>query len=254
MRSQTISVQAALAALLFFVSLSADPLYSYKNINLNYLDWSGATEKKTSQKDFAYVGVEGGFGYDSFDFYGYLNLENPTKSYNGNPPDTLRYVGFSDLDIKLRDAWKLHIQNFYLNGDDFRVNNFVVGLAYKYSDGSGFWIKPFLGMHYTSDTYFNDLNGYMTGWVLHYPFAISGEQFSLFQWNEIEFGRKKNFYEDSSGNPTGDGKSYGFNGAVSLWWYHMQALTSGVQYRYAKHKLGSLEYQSALIYTLKYNF
>ena len=128
-----------------------------------------------------------------------------------------------------------------------------MGASYKYESDFGLWIKPFIGVHYTYDTYFHGLNGYMGGWVFNYDFGMFNQKFSISQWNEIEFGRDKKFYEDD-GEPIGDGKSYGLNGALSTWWHINDDITTGVQYRYANHKLGNIEYQSAFIYTLKYNF
>ena len=177
--------------------------------------------------------------------------ENPTKSYTDDT-NSLRYVAFGDFDIKIKNGFRLHFQNFYSKSSTFYVNDFVIGGSYKY-ESDGFWIKPFIGLHHTDDTFFSGFNGYMGGWVFNYDFQILNEKFSLFQWNEIEFKRRKEFYEDG-GVPIGDGKSYGLNGALSLWWYMNDSYTSGIQYRYAKHKLGNIEYQSALIYTFKYNF
>ena len=79
----------------------------------------------------------------------------------------------------------------------------------------------------------------MGGWVFDYPFKINDYKFSLFQWNEIEFGRVKSFYEDG-GVPIGYGKSYGLNGAISLWYHMNNGFSGGVEYRYANHKLGSI--------------
>lgn len=235
------------------LSLLAGPIYSFKTIGISYVDWLKNTEEKTSQRDFAFVKAEGGFGYESMDFYGYISLENPIKKYEDDAPHNQRYVGYGDLDIALKDGLKLHIQNFYLGSEPFYVNNLVVGFAYKVSNDSGFWFKPFIGAHYTIDTYFNGLNGYMTGWVLNYPFSIYSQSFTLFHWNEIEFARSKEFYE-SDGVAIGDGKNHGLNGSISLWWNATKSLSSGAEYRYAQHKLGSIEYQSAFIYTLRYAF
>jgi len=245
---------------LFFISLLlggslfAKPLYSFKSVGISYLDWTNSTEKKTTQRDFSFLKLDGGFGYDWMDFYGYVSLENPIKSYDDNSPHNQRYVGFVDTDFKLIDDFKLHIQDFYLNSKEYSVNDFVLGFSYKYNNFNGFWIKPFLGIHITNDTYFDGFNGYMTGWVFDYRFQIYNQNFSLFQWNEIEFKRTKDFYQLNDGTPIGDGKSYGLNGSISLWWLINNDFSSGAEYRYANHKLGSIEYQSAYIYTLKYNF
>lgn len=239
--------------MLVSVSLYADPLYTFKSVSLNYIDWTNTTEAKTEQRDFSFVKVDGGFGYEWVDFYGYVTLEQPTKSYDNEFPDNQRYVGFFDTDIEIKNSFKLHIQTFYAKSRDFYVNDFVVGLGYKYQKNSGFWIKPFIGVHHTYDTFYKDWNGYMGGWVFDYRFKVLENQFSLFQWNEVEFAREKSFYEDD-GAAIGDGKSYGLNGALSLWWHVNNDISGGLEYRYAKYKLGTTEYQSAYVYTLKYNF
>ena len=235
------------------VHLYAKVLYSFTNVSINYLDWTAKTQTQTAQKDFEYVGAEGGIGWDWGDFYGFINIENPTKSYHDDS-NSLRYVAFGDFDINIKNDFKIHLQNFHSHSNSFYVNDFVVGLSYKYENDSGFWIKPFIGSHFTNDTYYSGFNGYMSGWVFNYNFNIHKEKFSLSQWNEIEFQRNKSFYTDGSGISTGDGKSYGLNGAVSLWWNTNKSFSNGLQYRYANHKLGNIEYQSAYIYSIKYIF
>lgn len=232
-------------SLFLSLSLSAEALYSFANVNINYLDWTTTTEEQTAQKDFEYLGVEGGIGWEGSDFYGFANVENFAKD--------ARYSSYGDLDIKIANGFRFHIQNFNLRGDTFSVNDFVVGASYKYQSNFGLWFKPFLGIHITNDTYFDGFNGYTTGWLLNHDFKIYEARFSLFQWHEIEFARTKEFYE-KEGVAIGDGKSYGLNGALSIWYYINEPLTLGLQYRYANNKLGNIGYQSALIYTLKYNF
>lgn len=183
-----------------------------------------------------------------------MALENPAKSYDADFPSNQRYSGFVDTDFEIKNSFKIHVQNFYINGRDYYVNDFVLGISYKYHNESGLWIKPFLGLHHTYDTYYKGWNGYMTGWVFNWPFELLHNSFYIFQWNEIEFARDKSFYEDENGENIGDGKSYGLNGSVALWWQMNDIFSSGVEYRYADHKLGSIEYQSAYIYTIKLNF
>jgi hypothetical protein len=234
--------------------LLAKPIYSFKSVGISYLDWTNPTENKTSQRDFGYLKLEGGIGYEWMDLYGYVSMENPTKPYHDEAPFNQRYVGFTDFDITIKDGFKFHIQDFFSNGNNFYVNDFVFGFAYKYFNKNGFWIKPFIAFHYTNDTYFNGMNGYMGGWVFDYHFDMFEQKFSLFNWNEIEFARTKRFYEANDGTPIGDGESHGLNGAIDLWWHINESFTTGVEYRYANHKLGSIEYQSAIVYNLKYNF
>lgn len=227
--------------------------YSFANIGISYLDWSSLTQERTTQEDFPYISLEGGAGWEWGEFYGIANIENPTRTPTEDAPNDLRYTAVVDFDIKIKDGWRLHLQDYYLDGRSFDVNDFMVGVAYKYQNNSGFWLRPFLSLHFTNDTYFNGLNGYMGGWLLNYDFNLFEEKFGIFQWNEIEFAREKRFYQDGDGESMGDGASYGLNGALSIWWYLNKTFTTALQYRYANHKLGNIEYQDAVVYTLKYN-
>jgi len=235
-------------------STSLEPNYSFANINLNYFDWTHYAENSSDKSDFSYIGFEGGAGWNKVDIYGFLNIENPTHSYNENSSDELRFSSLADVDIEIKNSFKLHIQDFSLNSGSYYVNDFVVGIGYKYNTKYGLWIRPFLGVHHTYDSYYSGFNGYMGGWLLNYDFKLFEYKFSIFQWNEIEFGRDKDFYLDENNQPTGDGASWGLNGAVSLWIHLNETYTTGLQYRYAKNKLGSPNYQSGVIYTFKYNF
>ena len=229
------------------------PYYNFSNVGINYFDWTQGTHDKTSKEDFAYLSVEGGAGWQWVEVYANANLENPTKLYSDEPPNNLRYTAFIDLDVKVSEGFRVHFQNFFLEGLDYYVNDFVCGASYKYRNDSGFWIKPFVGIHHTTDTYYKGFNGYMAGWTLNYNFNLFEENFIFFWWNEIEFDRNREFYL-SDNEPVGDGKSYGLNGSANFFWNINKSVTTGLQYRYAKYKLGSSAYQSGIIYMLKYNF
>ena len=238
-----------------FSMLYGEVYYSFGNVQLNYLDWSESTQKRVKlERDYFYITLEGGIGGSFGELYGNANLENAHKDYKEDAPFNRRYSTFVDYDFPFYNEIRLHMQNFHLDTYSYKVNDFVIGIAYKYKAASGFWIRPFLGFHKTDDTYFNGWNGYMAGWVFDLPFELKGEKFSLGQWNEIEFGRNKSFYLLDDGTPVGDGESYGLNGALCMWWYAHVHITAGLQYRYALYKLGNRAYQSAVIYTMKYNF
>lgn len=243
-----------LLLLIFSITLFAKNLYTFTNVSINYLDWTNETENKTLNGDFAYVGFEGGAGWDWGELYGFAYIENPTKKYNSQGSDNLRSSSYVDFDLNVKEGFRVHVQDYYLQGKPYYVNDFVIAVAYKYVTDFGLWIRPALGVHYTNDTYYDGFNGYMAEWLLNYDFKAFGESFSLFQWNEIEFGRQKSFYLANDGSRIGDGAAWGLNGALSLWWNSTTAFGTGIQYRYAQHKLGNYAYQSALIYTLKYNF
>jgi len=225
--------------------LLAQAPYSFVNIGLNYNSWK--------YQDFTFVSAEYGAGWSWGEFYGNSNLQNPLSTYEKKVPNNLRFTMVNDFDIKLTQAFRVHFQDYHLQSKPYFVNDSVLGFSYKYIY-RGLWFKPFIGVHYTYDTYFNGLNGYMSGWLINYRFSFLEQNFSLFQWNEIEFLRAKSFYEDSSSKPIGDAKSYGFNGAVKFFWHPQTYMTTGIEYRYSKYKRGSKEYLDAFIYTIKYNF
>ena len=230
------------------------PNYSFGNINLNYFDWSAQTQSASNRNDLSYIGYEGGASWDKIELYGFLNIENPTDKYEGESKNKLQFSSLVDVDFKLKNNFKLHIQNFSFQSESYYVNDLVLGFAYKIDTDFGLWWRPFVGVHHTSDTYYHGFNGYMGGWLLNYSFKIFQQRFSIFQWNEIEFLRDDKFYQDNNKQPKGDGASWGLNGALSFWIHLNDYFTVGTQYRYAKNKLGYRDYQEGIIYTIKYNF
>ncbi len=234
--------------------------YSFSNVSYNYLDWTKNTTKATGKADFAYLELEGGAGWDWGDVYFFMDIENPTRSWDGdNAPDNRRFVIKPKINFKLLDSnWLFHVQNYYLKEDDFYVNNFVPSIAYNFFSG-GLWVQPFIGGHYQNSdaTYFDTYtgwNGYMAGWVFNYDFTLKGQKFALSQWHENEFKRDKDHYKADDGTNVGDGANHGYNGAIAVWWHFNKHITTGLQYRYAKNKLGAAPYQTGPIYTVKYNF
>ncbi len=230
------------------------PLYTFKDVSINHLNWSKSSEKKTAYRDFTYLEVEGGAGWTWGEFYGFFDIENPLANYEDTSAKGLRIALKPILDIKLYENIYFHIQDYYLNSELFYVNNLVSGISYKLASGNNFWMKPFIGVHYQDDTYFHGFNGYMFGWQFYYNFKILNENFTLFQWHEMEFQRAKEYYQLSDGSPKGDGKSNGINGALSFWYNINESFTTGLQYRYTSNKLGYDEDLSAVIYSFKYYF
>ena len=235
-------------------SSTFEPNYYFANVNINYLDWTNETQKQDTKDDFVYFGLEGGASWDEGDFYGFFNLENPFDKYSDENPHSMRFSTLANIDINIKNNFKFHVQNYHLHSDSFYVNDFVVGASYKYSSDFGLWLKPFVGAHFTNSTYYDGFNGYMTGWLFSYNFTLFSQDFNIFQWNEIEFAREKSFYKGDDGLPIGDGDSWGLNGAISAWWLINKSFSTGIQYRYADNKLGSPDYQSAMIYTARYHF
>ena len=223
------------------------PNYTYQNISINQLNWSDNTKTRTTngQKDFSYIELEGGAGFDWGEFYGFVDIENPTKSYKDT--DKSLHVALKPVfDIKLNDNYYLHIQNYLFRSHTYSVNNLIVGLSTKYKTDN-FWIIPFLGSHYKDDTYNSELNGYMAGWSFGYNTRLFNENITITQWHEMEFARDKDHY-------AANGSSHGMQGAIKFFWHIDSNYTVGLQYRYANDTLGYHAYQNAIIYSLKYNF
>jgi len=235
-------------SLLLCSVVSADgfkPNYNFSNVSVNYLNWTDNTEKDTPQKDFTYLELEGGAGWDWGDFYMFFDVENPTKSYSDEAPDNMRFAFKPILNIKLIDKLNIYIQDYNLRSDEFYVSNLIVGLSYKIETDFGLWITPFVGSHYQASTYYSGMNGYMAGWAFVYQFDIKKHKFSLSQWHQNTFDRdEEDGYDDHIGT----------QGALSFWWHPVDDITTGIQYRYASYELGSTEYQDGFICSLKYNF
>jgi len=225
----------------------ARPLYTFGNISVNHLNWSKSTQEKTNHKDFNYLEIEGGAGYNWGEFYGFIDIENPSKNYTNETSENLRYIIKPIFDINIANNFAFHIQDYYFKSKNFYVNNLIYGISYKYSS-SNFWFRPAIGLHYQDSTYYSGENGYMLRWALNYDFTIKGNKLSISQWHEMELDRKKEHYQFSDGNKNGT------NGALSFWWHINKKFSTGIQYRYADHKLGYNSYQHAYIYSLKYNF
>ncbi|MFB0824558.1 outer membrane protein OmpK [Chromobacterium violaceum] len=231
--------------------------YSFANVSANWLDWSDRTTQQSYKQDFGYLEAEGGLGAKWGELYGFFDIENPGKG-NGNTEGrdrrfTTKVVGRYNLAEVGGVPVQLygHIYDTRGNGyggyEHFFTQNRVLGLGTDLSFGA-LSIKPFFGVHNELDSNGkgSGYNGYMTGYVLLYPFQAFGQNLMLTQWHETELNRQDKF--------TAAYKSrVGQNGAIALWWTPTKAVTTGIQYRYADQKLGSSAYQNAVIYSVKYN-
>ena len=248
----------ALATMTAAATASADYLYGFGNVSISRLDWSSKTEKNTEKKDFTYVEAEGGAGFTWGEVYGFIDIENPTKSNDrviGTRPDGTKIINGrrvaikGNTRIKLGDSgFNLFGQIYDLNTSGFNEQNRFVGFGYNFT-GDNYFFKPVLALHNAETTYFSGNNGYMLGWVAGYNFKAMGEDFMVTNWHEYEFDRDSKYLQKN-----GKARKTGHNGAVALWWNATNHITAGLQYRYADDKLGSATYQDGVIYTLKYNF
>lgn len=228
----------------------------FANVNVNYLDWSNHTEKKskntTTKKDFFYFELEGGANFSWGELYGFVDLENPFNKQHDEPGKNQRYTFKTTARIYLADTgfnlyghvyghWSLPGSKY---GGNFHEVNTLYGIGYNTSIGN-LWFKPFIALHYVDQTFYSGSNGYVIGWVGGYNFQMFQENFMITNWNEFELNRSKRY---------GYNGRNGVNGAIALWWNATDHLSTGIQYRYAKNKLGDDFYQDAVILTLKYNF
>ncbi|SHH71898.1 outer membrane protein OmpK [Ferrimonas marina] len=255
---QTLAVAGA-AALALSAPASAEYLYGFGSVSVNYLDWTDKTidrntiDGNKTKTDFLFLEAEGGAGFTWGDVYGFIDLENPfAGSDKSNSGDATRVAikGTMGINTGIENV-QFYAQNYsIMDSSGFYENNQVYGVRYNIFTESGFWMKPFIGVHYAANNFgFADWNGGMAGYVLGYDFKIGSQKFSVSQWHETEFAR-----DDAYGENGVHESNTGHNGAVALWWHLPNNVTTGLQYRYADAKLGNAAYQDGLIYTVKYNF
>ena len=132
-----------LFALIFQQQVIAKQLFGFKNVSLNYLNWSEKTEENTnySKADFYYIELEGGAGYDWGEVYGFFDFENPFKSSNDFPNNrrsAFKFVLEPNLG-KTNINLYMHVYNFAEAG--FSEQNRVIGLSYNLRTQFGLWLK-----------------------------------------------------------------------------------------------------------------
>jgi hypothetical protein len=238
-----------------------DPVWSFRNVSINYLDWSKGTEDRTASNaakgDFFFLEVEGGVGFTWGEFYGFADWENPgNQKREDDGRDQRRSAAKITSHLYLGDSpfsVYLHVYDFRDPGYDGREQDQILGLGYRHTFDNGLWFKPFLGVAHVNSANYSGMNGYMAGWVAGYDFNLLEQKLSVTNWHELTFDRDDDYVSENYVN--GSAGKMGNNGAVSLWWHPVPAITAGVQYRYSMNKLGTPDdYQNAMIYTLKYNF
>ena len=228
---------------LFINSIHADYKFGFGDVSVNYLDWDTQTEDKSTKEDFTFVEIEG-FGQFSWgEVYGFFDIEN-----FGVAEQDLRTANKGVLRYYLgKSNWSLFLQQYTFMSHGFGEQNRVVGIGYQLGSEK-WWFKPFIGLHDVVQTYYTGANGYMLGWIAGYNFQLARQSFTLSNWHETELKRNQD-YADGNG-----GKTTSQNGAVSLFWNIKPEVAVALQWRYAVDKLGTDGAQSALIYTVKYNF
>ncbi|GHA46883.1 outer membrane protein OmpK [Photobacterium aphoticum] len=245
-----LSVLAAAAAL----PAQAEYLYGFGNVSVNYLDWSKGTEQRSGggKDDFVYLELEGGAGFTWGELYGFIDLENVQDGDNQTATTTKGSIAYK---LGLGEL-RAYAQSYSTQAKGFQANNNVLGLSYNFS-GDGWFFNPWVGAHHTTTNDFNGMNGGMAGWVAGYNFNAFGQSFMLSNWHETEFARHNDYVtviNDKGVDTNGETDDLSANGAIALWWNVTDAVTTGVQYRYAYNKLGGAGNSNAVIYTVKYNF
>ena len=231
------------------------PNWQFSNVSLNKLDWSSGTHERSggNLKDFTFIEIEGGAGFDWGDTYGFLDIEDFT---NYGSRDDIKLSGKYVVNVYTPiENVSVYHQTFVVATKDFDTADSVLGLSYR-TDLLGVKVAPFAGVQYSSHDAdfegkhnFSGMNGYMFGWSAMYNFEIGSEKFSATNWHEITVGRTHEYLKAA-----GEAREFSQNGALSLWWHPTRHLTTGIQYRYGDNKIGTHGNANAAVYTIKYNF
>lgn len=228
------------------------PNWKFSNVSLNKLDWSTGTQERAPHlKDFTFIELEGGAGYNWGDIYSFLDIED-FANYESREDVKLSGKIVANIYTPVENVNVYH-QTFFVSTDGFRTTDHVLGVSYR-TDVLDVKLTPFVGVQYSNldaswHEGFSGKNGYMAGWTAMYDFQVGSENFSLTNWHEILFARNNEYLRLSN-----EVKELGHNGALALWWHPTIHLTTGVQYRYGDNKIGGNGNVNAAIYTVKYNF
>ncbi len=241
----------------------ADYLYGFGGVYVDHQNWDHGPnaindgERGASRNQWV-LGAEGGAGFTWGDMYGFFDYESPGQASSERKTSIK-----GTMNVYLGDTGlSAYAQIYDHKNQNMSEQNRVLGLGYTKLAGENWWFKPWVGIHDISytDTFagtannISGFNGYMLGWTAGYKFQAFNQNFSIVNWNEIEFDRQH-------ANAQGQGGDNGLNGGVSLFWNVTDHVTTGITYRYFANKLGvnnpGTNYQTygdALIYRLQYNF
>ncbi|PSW20779.1 hypothetical protein C9I98_08045 [Photobacterium sanctipauli] len=241
---------AAIASCLLSSAVSAEQLYGWGNVHVDYQFWD---QGFVDDNDFrqALIGVEGGAGYDWGELYGFYDYEGVDKA-TGNRGQTFN----GEAHIYLGDSGASLFGKVYGHIDqNIREVNQYMGFGYTGLTGDNWWFKPWAAVEFINvSNEFNagvkdytGMNGGTIGWQAGYAFEAFGESFLLHNWNQIELFRSDEYAENNYGDT-------GLNGAVNFAWNINEDFTAMLMYRYFVNKLGADGYGDILIYRLAYNF
>ncbi|WP_026960462.1 outer membrane protein OmpK [Aliagarivorans taiwanensis] len=245
---------AAVAAVGVSGAANAEYLYGFGGMYVDHQSWDhGLNEVNNPKGRNQYViGIEGGAGFTWGELYGFYDYENI-----GNAPDQRAAAAKATAHVYLGDTGASIYAQVYDFGSDMQSEqNRVLGLGYTKLGGDNWFFKPWIGIHQiTANDGFadeatakvNGNNGYMAGWTGRYAWNMFGQNFSVVNWNEIEFDRSEEITANQGGKN-------GWNGGAMLSWHITDNLYTGVTYRYFRNKLGHEGYGDLFIYRIGYNF
>ncbi|USD64709.1 outer membrane protein OmpK [Vibrio sp. SCSIO 43136] len=258
MRKSVLALSLAAAAVA--VPAQAEYLYGFGGMYVDHQSWDHGPNaiKNANDRNQFVVGIEGGAGFTWGELYGFYDYESVEKS-----SDKRKASVKGQAHVYLGDTGaSLYAQVYNHDNAQQSEQNRVIGLGYTKLTGDNYWFKPWVGVHEVNawsnfgfgDFNFNGMNGYMAGWSAGYSFQAMGQNFTLVNWNEIEFDRADAYAEEM-------GAKTGLNGAAMLIWNVTDNFSTGLTYRYFQNKLGVKKalndgeaYGDALIYRVQYNF
>ena len=87
-RKNVVAAAAVVLGAMSATAANAEMVYGFGNVSINYLDWSKGTQNRTAdnaaKKDFFFLEVEGGAGFNWGEVYGFFDVENPTNDTKEN--------------------------------------------------------------------------------------------------------------------------------------------------------------------------
>lgn len=125
---------AAAALVTGFSSVAnADYQYGFGNVSINRLDWSNGTEGRSGKKDFTFLELEGGAGFDWGEIYGFFDLENPHKHNEEADGDGRRTAMKGTVRYYLGETgFNLYGHIYDVSSKGFDEQNRLVGVGFNY--------------------------------------------------------------------------------------------------------------------------
>ncbi|WP_146490690.1 outer membrane protein OmpK [Vibrio sp. T20] len=242
----------------FSLPVHCEYLYGWGDISINYYDWTKDTETRSYgfKNDYGFIEIEGGANFSWGEIYGLFDMElqeNVNEFGQKISGQSIGSTSKGNIAVKtgLGDL-RYFSQTYSTESLGYHFRDSVFGVSYLITD-SNWSFAPFIGIHHVNTEDFADFNGGMFGWVGYYNFELSDQSFSITHWFESEFSRSSEYLESNIASGT-ETDSLSANGAISLWWNATSNVSTGIQYYYAHNKLQQSKTDSAIIYTIKYNF